>query len=336
MSKRIDEFERERPLRVLVTGASGFVGSAIAEHCHQAGMNVLATGRSDVKTAGVPAYFRADVTEPDSLMEPMAGVDCVVHAAGLAHQFREGIKPAEFIKTNVKGTENLAGAAVRAGVKHFVLISSVSVYGPHGAEVCDEDFPCKPSEPYAQSKYQAENRTIEIVNNSDTRLTILRLATVYGEGDPGNVGRLMRMIDRGRFVWIGDGSNYKSLIHRDDVADACVHVVQKATSGINTYNVSASENTMREIAEGLASALGRELPHWRLPAGIAKTMAISFDRIAGGRKRTRKFARTVEKWLDDDVYDASRFNRQFDFAARVSLSEGLQREVAWYRKSLER
>lgn len=336
MSRRIEESEGVRQVRVLVTGASGFVGSAIAEHCHRTGMKVLSTGRSGVKTPSVPNYFKADVTEPGSLLEAMSEVDCVVHAAGLAHQFRERLKPAAFIKINVKGSENVAAEAVRSGVKHLVLISSVSVYGPHGATSCDENTPCQPIEPYAQSKHQAENRMTGIIKDSETCLTILRLATVYGERDPGNVARLMRTIDRGRFVWVGDGSNQKSLIHRDDVARACAHVVRQAPPGINIYNVSATINTMREIVEGLASALGRELPRWRIPAGIAKTMAISFDRVARGRKPGGRFASTVEKWLDNDVYDGSKFNRQFGFASKVSLPEGLHREVAWYRQSDKR
>lgn len=331
MSRRTEKPERENQLRILVTGASGFVGSAIEGCCQTAGMRVLSTARSDVKPTGALEYFKADITDPESLIEAMSDVDCVVHAAGLAHQFRESIKPAEFIKTNVKGTENVASAAVGAGVKHFVLISSVSVYGPHGAMACDEDTLCQPTGPYAESKYHAEKRTVQIFKDSDTRLTILRLATVYGEGDPGNVARLMRMIDRGRFVWVGDGSNRKSLIHRDDVGRACAQVVLQASKGTNIYNVSTSINTMREIVEGLASELGKDLPRWRIPSGLAKTMANSFDRISRGRKRIGRFGLTVDKWLGDDVYDASRFNRKFEYEPSVSLIEGLRREVAWYR-----
>jgi nucleoside-diphosphate-sugar epimerase len=231
----------------------------------------------------------------------------------------------------VKGAVNVANAATRAGVKHLVLISSVSVYGPHGTTVCAEETACQPLGPYAESKYQAENQTKEIVKQSRTQLTVLRLATVYGEGDPGNVARLMRMIDRGRFVWVGDGSNRKSLIHKDDVGLACLEVLRQPHRGINTYNVSTNVSTMREIVEGLAAELGRGLPRWRIPSGLAKTMANSFDRISR-RKRTGRFGRTVDKWLVDDVYDGSKFNRQFDFAASVSLQEGLRREVAWYRE----
>ncbi|MDO9566735.1 MAG: NAD-dependent epimerase/dehydratase family protein [Candidatus Desulfaltia sp.] len=74
----------------------------------------------------------------------------------------------------------------------------------------DENPPCNPVGPYALSKYNAELRAIEISRESGMALTILRLATLYGEEDPGNVGRLMRTLDRGRFLWIGDGSNRKS------------------------------------------------------------------------------------------------------------------------------
>lgn len=333
MPTRRDKKEEptNQPVRVLVTGANGFVGNAIAQRCLLTGMDVRMSGRSDKTSTDAPGYFKADITDPDSLLEAMSDVDCVVHAAGLAHQFGEKIKPSAFMKTNVNGSRNVASTAISAGVKHLVLISSVSVYGPHGKMNCDEDTTCQPVGPYAESKYQAEKQTSEIVNGSDTRLTILRLSTVYGEGDPGNVARLMRMIDRGRFVWVGDGSNRKSLIDKDDVALACEKVIHQTPDVISTYNVSTSVNSMREIVEALAAELGKGLPRWRIPSGLAKTMASSFDRISGRRKQTGRFGSKVDKWLGDDVYDSSRFNRKYDFASTVSLTEGLKREVDWYR-----
>jgi len=84
-----------------------------------------------------------------------------------------------------------------------------------------------PVGPYALSKYNAKLRAIEIARDSGMALTILRLATLYGEGDPGNVGRLLRTLDRGRFLWIGDGSNRKSLLHKGDAARACMAVAER-------------------------------------------------------------------------------------------------------------
>jgi nucleoside-diphosphate-sugar epimerase len=113
----------------------------------------------------------------------------------------------------------------------LILISSVSVYGPYTLGLYDENTPCRPVGPYPLSKFHAELRAIEIADKSGMALTILRLATLYGEGDPGNVGRLIRSLDQGRFVWIGDGSNRKSLLYKRDAARACVAVASSPAAG---------------------------------------------------------------------------------------------------------
>lgn len=321
-------------LRVLVTGANGFVGSTIAAHCQRAGMHVSTTGRTLRDAEHLPRYVTADLTEENSLTEMMFDIDAVVHAAGLAHQFDKGLGDAPFMAVNVRGTENAARSAVMSGVKHFVLISSVSVYGAHEESSCDESAACRPHGPYAQSKFEAEQRAVEIFKDTGTCLTILRLATVYGEGDRGNVARLMRAIERGRFLWIGKGTNRKSLIHCDDVARACVVVLASTCAGTNIYNVSAPVRKMHEVVEGLAAALGRPAPRWHIPQSVALSLASLLSSVA---RRDSKFGRvkeTIEKWLADDVYDAQKFEKRFDFEPQVNLEEGLRREVAWHRRSV--
>ena len=114
-------------------------------------------------------------------------------------------------------------------------------------------------------------------------LTILRLATLYGEGDPGNVGRLMRTLDRGRFLWIGDGSNRESLWYRGDAARACMAVAERPASGINIYNISAPACTMREIVDGIADALGKHPFPVRVPATLALLLSRHLSRIPNRR-----------------------------------------------------
>lgn len=316
-------------MQVLVTGATGFLGSAIAQKCSLAGHTVVSVGRQVQPKQPLPNYRRVDLCEPATLAPALQGIDCVVHAAGHAHQFGSvGDDPTPFMSVNVDGTIALLRAAVDAGVHHFVLLSSVSVYG---SSASSEAIACQPRGPYAQSKYVAEQRAMEMAAAHGLRLTILRLATCYGEGDPGNVQRLMRSIDRRRFVWIGSGANRKSLIHKDDVARACLAVVDSGGTGIATYNVSAPPRTMREVVEALATALGRRVPRWHIPAPLARGVARNMARLAGGRSRIGALPATVEKWLTDDVYVATAFEQMFNFRAAVSLTEGLRREVAWYR-----
>ncbi len=127
--------------------------------------------------------------------------------------------------------------------------------------------------PYAQSKLEAERRISALAEESGLRTTMLRPVTLYGEGDPGNVARLMRAIDRRRFVWIGKGENRKTLIYRDDAARACFLAAGRAAGPrVEVYNLAAGDFTMREIVDHIADALGRKRPAWHIPAPVALGM----------------------------------------------------------------
>lgn len=313
---------------VLVTGANGFLGKTILSQLLSEGLTMCGTDIGSAPAAIGNAFQKADITRPEELIGVIGSATTVIHAAGLAHIFdKSNLSNAPFEAINEQGTANVARAAVKGGVRHFVLISSVSVYGD-SLNGGNENSSCYPQGPYAQSKYQAEQRAIEIANESSMALTILRLATLYGEGDPGNVARLMRTIDRGRFIWIGNGSNRKSLLHREDAARACLAVIQNPASGVNIFNVSAPPCTMREVVAGLAGALGKRIPSFDIPASLARGMSGLLSRLPLIRLQTRA---TVQKWLADDVYDATKFDQAFNFQPRVSLVEGLHREVVWYR-----
>jgi len=327
------QFTKRNRHYLLVTGANGFLGSEIVRQAIGAGLGVRATGRRDVSRLSEVEYHRANILDPNSLIPSLDGVEVVIHSAGLAHVFKKSkSSDAHFQEINEKGTANAIRMAAQVGVQHFILISSVSVYGGSTRSGCDENAACHPDGPYAESKWRAEQRAIEIAKASGTSLTILRMATIYGEEDLGNVGRLMRTIDQGRFLWVGDGSNRKSLIHREDAARACLHALHEPNPGINIYNISAPPCTMRDVVDGLASALGRQVPNWRVPASVALMFIGLASRLTWRHGRLGDLHATLRKWLADDVYDASKFEKTFNFRAKVKLSEGLIREVAWYRK----
>lgn len=326
-----------KPLQVLVTGANGFLGSEIVRQVVAENMPVRATDRHEDSLFPNVEYCQADILEPESLLPSLKDVDAVIHAAGLAHIFgRSDAETAPFRAINEQGTANVAREASKAGVGHFILISSVSVYGD-GTLGATEDSICRPQGPYAESKWEAEQRAIEVAQRGDMRLTIFRLATLYGEGDPGNVARLMRSIDRGRFVWIGDGSNKKSLLYRGDAARACLIVLQSENSAsISIFNISAPPVAMSDVIEGLASALGRGVPRWRLPAPLAVNLSSIAASVTRRKGRFGTLELTLKKWLADDVYDARKFQRTFGFTAETELAEGLRREVEWYRRSRQK
>jgi len=318
-------------MQLLVTGANGFFGSELVRQTADACLHLRATDRQEKSVYPDIDYRPADILEPAGLELVMQGAECVIHAAGLAHVFdKNKAKKDSFKEINEIGTANMVQAAARAGVRHVLLISSVSVYGGN-REGGHEDSGCYPAGKYAESKYQAELRAIEIAKTSVMALTILRLATLYGEGDPGNVARLMKTIDRGRFIWVGTGSNRKSLLYKGDAARAVLAVLRSSPSGINIYNVSAMPCAMRDVVDGLASALGRRVPAWHIPASLVLSVAKMLSVVTGGRGRLGNLPATMQKWLADDTYSAGKFEKTFNFKTQTSLAEGLRREVAWYR-----
>lgn len=301
-------------MNILITGANGFLGRAILYRLLTSRVSVRATDLGEAIVASCIVYRKADITRPEELKHVLDNVTTVIHVAGLAHLFSPDANSVEkFRQINEIGTANVMVAAAAANVGHLILISSVSVYGPYTLGMYDENTPCNPVGPYALSKYNAELRAIEIARESRMALTILRLATLYGEEDPGNVGRLIRSLDQGRFVWIGDGNNRKSLLYKGDAARACVAVASSPAAGTRIYNVSAPPCTMREIVDGIANALGKRPLPLRIPGSLALVLSRNLSRLPN--RRLAGIHQTVKKWMAEDVYDSQLFNRTFDSRA---------------------
>lgn len=317
---------------ILVTGANGFLGSEIVNRLLTAGHSVRATGQEPSCSHSDVEYIQADITQAAQLSAVASGIAAVIHTAGLAHVFHRSEAFADrFFQINELGAENVARAAASTGVGHFILISSVSVYGPSTQGLCTEANLCRPEGTYAESKLNAEKRVASLARETGMAVTILRLATLYGEGDPGNVGRLMRNLDRGCFLWIGDGRNRKSLLYRGDAARACLAVLNKPpVSGVATYNVSAQPCTMCEVVEALSTALGKK----PLPVRVPAALAVQTARLAS-LLPVSAFSRlpaTIDKWLAEDIYDTRRIEQEISFHPEVTLNEGIRREVHSYRE----
>lgn len=321
--------EKRKNSIVLVTGANGFLGSTIVQLLQKANFCVRATDIGDSSVITGVEYQKANILHPDELSYTLCGVATVIHAAGLAHIFSDAVgEYKKFHRINTIGTKNVVRAAAKEGVKHFILISTVSVYGQNTAGLCGENLPPRPKGPYAISKYNSEVVATGCTRKSEMALTILRLSTLYGEGDPGNIRRLIRAMDLNRFVWIGDCSNRKSLLYKGDAARACKAVVELPATGTHIYNVSATPCTMRQIVEGVAEALQKNALPLKIPTKLALVLSRCLSKIP--TKKLKTFHQTVRKWIAEDAYDSQLFNQAFGFSCKTSIKEGIQKEVDWY------
>jgi UDP-glucose 4-epimerase len=332
-------------MKILVTGANGLVGSSIVENLLSENFEVYALCGANSKIdefRDILNVFKTDITKYQNLahLANLENVDVLIHSAGLAHQFKNR-KEEEFWRINVLGTENVARLAARLKVKHFILISSVAVYGVNPASLDNnvetykfgitEEAECQPQGFYARSKLESEKAAQNICADNKIALTILRLTTVIGEEDKGNVARLIKTIDKRRFYWVGRGENYKSLIYKGDAAKACVKILRK-TAGAEIFNVTAEPFTIKEIVSEIEDNLGIKAPKFSIPSNILSKLFFINTKFLRSEK-LNYVEENLNKWISDDVFSGEKFKKIYGFQAETPIKEAIRRQVENYMEN---
>lgn len=314
-------------MRILVTGASGFVGSATCSHLTELGHEVIrwvGPGNTDEGTAGT---FSVDISDESTFPDQdlVGQIDAVVHCAGIAHRFGR-ISKGDFECVNVRGVENAIRFAGRAGAKKFILLSSVLVYGsPRNDHPVNEESPTAPADDYAMSKLAGEEVALRLCRSSKIKLVILRPVPIVGEGSRGNVSRLIQAIDRNRFLWIGDGRNKRSFVYVGDVARAIACSLY-IDDDFSVFNVSGETISVQWLVELIARRLETTVPRLRVPTWAARA-AFHGSSFALWIPTVDRHRRTLETWLAHAVYSGEAFKKRYGFAPGTTIEEAIDREV---------
>jgi nucleoside-diphosphate-sugar epimerase len=335
-------------MKVLVTGANGFIGKEIVTELTLNKLDVteLYGNQQFVNNelqnlTNADNIFYADISKYNNLkqLEQIKNVDAVIHSAGLAHQFSE-IENKRFTEVNITGTKNVLDLALKLHTRHFILISSTAVYGiknnasnsRHEIPVVDESAVCFPETVYAESKLEAERIAGEFCIKNNIALTILRLAPVIGESNKGNVARLIETIDKRRFIWIGDGQNLKSLLYKNDVARACIKVLNEKKNGVEIFNLAAEPIRMKEFVTFISQSLGKNIPAFKIPIFFTKIGFFINSKILKSTKINR-LEKTFEKWLSEDVYSTKKIELTYNFQTATTIQKGIEKQVGHYLKT---
>jgi UDP-glucose 4-epimerase len=305
--------------RALVTGAGGFIGTALRRRLEESGCRVYRLTR----TAEGPDTIATDLGR-----DPIAGLDeirpeAVFHLAGRVHMMDEGIDAeAEHMRVTVEGTRYLLEASADAGVVAFIFFSSVAVMPEGSASELDETAQPAPTTPYGRAKLLAEELVLGMNGNGGMRTVCLRLPMVYGPGHKGQLPRMIRAIDRGVFPPLPQYPGKRSLLHVEDAVQAAVLAAQKPEAAGQVYIVAEPRAySSREIYEIVLQSLGRRPPRWHVPSAVLESTALVGDigeRLTGRRLPFDSAA--LSKLSRPAVYSAAKIERELGFRAAKSFA----------------
>lgn len=310
-------------MKILVTGASGFVGSALLPRfLKYEGASLVAATRK--ASTGLPAAVRmrrvGDLGPDTDWRAALEGVGTVIHLAARVHVMQDTAEDplAEFRRVNVEGTLNLARQAVAAGVGRFVFLSSVKVNGEGGSRPYTEADTPAPQDPYGISKHEAEQGLRAVAGEGGMEVTVIRPPLVYGPGVKANFAALVRAVRRGVPLPLGAVHNRRSLVAVDNLADFIVTCATHPSAGNDTFMVSDGEDlSTPELVRRLAAAMNRPVRLLPVPPALL---------FAGSALLGRRAA--VHRLCGSLRVDIRRAGSRLGWRPPVSVDEALRRTVA--------
>ncbi len=305
-------------MRILVTGASGFIGTALCRELRVRGHVVRAAvrGAADEEPDRLERAVVADIAGEFDRGALLDGIDAVVHLAAIAHR-KAG--EAALRRVNVEGAARLARAAA-GHVRRFVFLSSVKVHGEEsGARAFSETDMPRPEDAYGRAKLESERSLHEIAAGSRMELAVLRPPLVYGPGVKGNFLRLLGWVNSGWPVPLGAVENRRSLIYVGNLVDAIARCVERPEAS-GTFLVSDEESpSTPELVSRIANALGRRARMWPVP--------VSWLRLAG---RITRREEEVRRLVGSLAVDMSLVRTKLGWQPPFTLDQGLAETARWF------
>ena len=324
-------------MEILVTGGNGFVGLHLVSALQERGdsVRVLALPAEDtsrLEQRGV-AVYRGDICQPETLVAPMHGVEGVLHLAAMMDVWR----PMEdYYAVNVTGTENVCRAALAAGVRRLVHMSSSSVYGIALGRAADEGFPLAPfRDPYPVTKAEGDKLVQRMITEDDLPAVIIRPDQIFGPGDQLHFGRMADRLRAGKGVIVGSGRNALPFVYVDDVVQGVLLALDHERAVGQAYNITNDAPLTQEVfLQTIAQEIGARPPRLHVPYRALYAAGYTAERLATLTRSSRRPPVTrlgVAFFGTDNRYAIDKARRELGYRPCIAIHDGVRLAADWYR-----
>ena len=314
-------------IRYLVTGASGFIGDALCRRLEELGVETRRVFRTApaVSLHGIDSWQVGAIDGQTDWSAALRDVDVVIHLAARVHVIHDTVVDplTEFRRINTAGTEHLARSAAASGARRLVYVSSIKVNGeetPAGRIYTEQDVPA-PQDPYAISKWEAEQSLQRVAKETGLEVVIVRPPLVYGAGVKGNFAQMLRVLAKGIPLPLASVSNLRSLVYLGNFVDALLTCATHPAAAGQTYLVSDGEDVSTPaLLRQLGAAMGHPARLLPCPPALLKMAG----RVLGKSAQ-------VERLLGSLQVDSSKIRCDLGWQPPFTLQQGLQATAEWYR-----
>lgn len=323
-------------MKALVTGATGFVGSAVAKRLIRDGYEVRALVRDPAKLRTVELgdveFAIGDITDKEAVAKACEGCDIVYAIAGT---FREpDLSDARYREVNVEAVRYILDGAKAAGIKRVVHCSTVGIHGNIQGPPATEDNPIVPDGIYEITKAEGDRTAREYGNELGLEVVVIRPTPIYGPGDT-RLLKLFKMAGKDPMIMLGDGSAGYHLVHIEDLADAFLLAGQAEGVAGEAFIIGGPERpSLSEMIAALRKVLGKD-PNGttiRLPAMPIRFLGDICEAICRPFGISPPiYRRRVEFFINNRSYDIAKAQRMLGYEPKVPMAQGLAQTAEWYR-----
>lgn len=324
---------------VLVTGASGFVGTALLERLINEGRcnKIVAMHRSTLTSEikqrfGTSVHWlKADIVN-DDLSDAVANVGTVFHLAAYSTIGESSTERSLMDQVNVLGTQRLAVACKESGVRHFIYVSSIAACESGNILPIDESNGAYVSH-YGKTKKAAEDLLLKMSGHG-FNVAVLRPTALFGENHLGSIYELVKAIDRGQFVIFGNGENRTNFYYIQDFIDVLVAVKNDARSYGQVFIAADKPYQLHELVSCIVKALERKHSILRIPICLGYAIATGCDIASKLSGKTMPLSkRRVRAMIRDMAYSNQKLSRALNISPTYGVLEGINNTVTWYREN---